>query len=81
MIYSHNSAIILNDSIYTSYGGVTGSSTSAQRNAAYLLSEMAVSEALETYLLPTQVTGTYLYNKLYIFVILDHTYMKTEDHV
>ena len=79
--YPYSSSIILNDTIYLSYGGVTGSSTTAQRNAAYLLSEMMVSEALETFLLPTTVTGTYLYNKLSPFVILDHTYIQTVNHV
>jgi hypothetical protein len=79
--FPYSSPIILTDSIYISYGGETGTSTAAQRNAAYLLSEMMVSEALETYLLPITVTGTYLYNKLKPFVILDHTYLQTVNHV
>jgi hypothetical protein len=80
-VYPYINPIILTDSIYTAYGGVTGSSTAAQRNAMYQLAEETMSDALETFLLPTQITGTYLYNKLSPFVILNSTFIKSVDHV
>ena len=78
--YPYSSPIVLTGSIFTAYGGVVGSSSSAQRNVAYLLSEMMVSEALETYLIPTVITGTFLYNKLSPYVILDNTYIRSVNH-
>ena len=81
MNYVHKSPIILNDNLYEEYGGELDTCTPQQRKNMYWLAEMMVSEALETYLLPTQVTGTYLYNALSPFVILEHTYINTVDHV
>jgi hypothetical protein len=75
--YVYNQAIILTDSIYSNYGGVTGSSLPAQRAIAYWLAEQVVSEDLETYLLPTIVTGTFAYNPR---LILEHTYV-TQVHL
>lgn len=75
MNYPYTSPIILTDEIYTAYGGHTGSSVTAQRQAAYQISEMKVSEDLETYLTPTIVTGTYLYKPTDKFLILENTYI------
>jgi len=72
--YPYTAPIILNDTNYLLYGGNTGSSVSAQRTAAYLLSEMQVSEDLDTFLLPTIVTGTFLYNPLRP-LMLEHNYV------
>jgi hypothetical protein len=72
--YPYSSPIILSDSIFNLYGGHTGSSVAAQRQAAYFISEIAVSDDINTLLLPTIVTGTYLYNPLHKF-ILDHGYV------
>lgn len=72
--YPYNSAIILTDTLFNLYGGHTGSSVAAQRQAAYFISEIAVSDDISTLLLPTIVTGTYLYNPLHEF-ILDHGYI------
>lgn len=60
-LYPFNSAVILNDSIFTLYGGQTGSFGQAQRNAAYLASEMMATKYIGTPLLPVIVTGTYLF--------------------
>lgn len=75
IVYPHSSPIILTDSIYIAYGGHTGTTTDAQRQAAYLIAEMAASEEIGTLLLPTVVTGTYLYNELYPFLTVDYTYV------
>jgi hypothetical protein len=60
-VYPHSSALILNDSIFTEFGGQTGSFTQGQRNAAYLIAEKQATAFLNTFLLPTVVTGTFGY--------------------
>lgn len=59
VLYPFNSAIILTDSIFTDYGGKTGTFSSAQRQSSYLIAEMQVSSYIGTLLLPANVTGTY----------------------
>lgn len=76
--YPHSSAIILTDNIYNLYGGDIGDSTEARRNAAFFISEFRISNALNTYLLPTTVTGTYQYNSFPIragYLELEHAYV------
>ena len=65
MEYFHLSPVILNDSVFTSYGGRTGTSLPAQRQAAYLSAEIQMIKELGTFLLPTAVTGTWEYSSLY----------------
>lgn len=60
-IYPYSSPIILNDSVFTEYGGQTGSFTAAQRTAAYRIAEQQATNHLHTFLLPTIVTGTFGY--------------------
>lgn len=60
-VYPFQSAIILTDDIFTSYGGQTGTSTALQRQAAYLIAEKQASSYIGTLLLPTEVTGTFNY--------------------
>jgi hypothetical protein len=57
--YPFHQNMILTDSIYTSFGGWTGSSTANQRQAAYQIAEMQMTEHLSSFLSPVQVTGTY----------------------
>ena len=57
--YPLNAPCILNDATFVQYGGHTGSSVAAQRNAAYLMAEMAASRDLSTLMMPVIVTGTY----------------------
>lgn len=62
VIYPFNSAIILNDTLYSQYGGLgTGSFTSQQLQASYWLAEMQVSRYIGTLLMPHAVTGTMNY--------------------
>jgi hypothetical protein len=58
--YPYNSPLLLNDNVYTGYGGFTGSSTALQRNNSYLMAEIQVSYNIGTLLVPTVVTGTYM---------------------
>lgn len=60
-VYPHNSPIILNDSLFVQYGGSTGTYSSGQRTAAYLIAEKQATNFLNTFLLPTIVTGTWGY--------------------
>jgi hypothetical protein len=60
-IYPFSQPIILNDSIFTEYGGKTGTFSASQRQASYLIAEMQTSAYIGTLLLPTNVTGTFAY--------------------
>jgi len=71
--YPYTNPIILTDTIFLLYGGDTGTSVSGQRDAAYWIAEEKASEDFDSFLLPTIVTGTYLYNGNVI--ILDHAYV------
>ena len=70
--YPYDSPIILTDAIFSVYsdGLLTGS---AQKQIAYWLAEEAVSRDLNTFLLPTVVTGTYVYRP---YIMLDHAYVR-----
>jgi hypothetical protein len=76
-LYPLTSAIILNDASFVSYGGHTGNSTAAQRNMAYLLSEIAATKDLDTFLLPVIITGTYVFTNhiLQHGLLLDYGYI------
>lgn len=50
---------ILTDAIFTAYGGQTGTSTAAQRTAAYCVAEGAAVTEIGTFLAPTIYTGTF----------------------
>lgn len=75
IFYPYHNPIILTDALYTLYGGFTGSSIPAQRNAAYLLAEIQMTEHVGTFLLPTTVTGTYFYPELYTRLALEYGYL------
>lgn len=57
--YPYHAPIILTDTLYVQWGGHTGTSTAAQRQGAYLVAEKQMTSQLDTFLLPTIVTGTY----------------------
>lgn len=71
-VYPHSSPLILNDSIFVQYGGQTGTFSSAQRSAAYLIAEQQATTYLNTFLLPTTVTGTWGYGAR---VVTDYGYV------
>lgn len=75
--YPLNSAIILNDTIFTAYGGHPDSSSPAQRQAAYLMAEMAATRDISTLLLPVTITGTYTFNPILMQrgLLLDYGYV------
>ena len=73
-IYPHSSPIILTDDIFVSYGGETGTSTALQRTNAYSIAEERVSADIGSLLLPTIVTGTFFYSKIYA-TVTDYAYV------
>lgn len=50
---------ILNDDLFLAYGGQTGTTTPFQRQAAYMIAEQQAMAYLNTYLVPTTVTGSW----------------------
>jgi len=60
VIYPFSAPIILNDTVFSQFGGQgTGTFSSATLQAAYQIAEMQVTNYIGTLLLPTTVTGTY----------------------
>jgi hypothetical protein len=53
---------ILTSTIFTNYGGRTGTSTAFALNAAFEIAESEMSSHLHTLLVPTNVSGTYLWD-------------------
>ena len=51
---------VLSDSVFTLYGGQTGSSTQAQRQAAYQIAEQFAIQEIGTPLAPSTFTGTFV---------------------
>jgi len=74
-VYPHSAPIILTDDIFVSNGGSTGTSTAAQRNAAYYIAESDISYDISTLLLPTVVTGTYTWNEYNPYLLTDWAYV------
>lgn len=72
MLYPYSSPIILNDAIFEEFGNNLDTTTPATRQHAYYIAEKKTTEYLETFLLPTTVTGTYSYNPS---ILLDHAYV------
>lgn len=66
---------ILTDSIFVAYGGQTGTTTAAQRQAAYGIGEGQAIEDIGTFLTPTTVTGTYSWPPLGQPLQVQHTHV------
>lgn len=56
--YPYYTPQVLTDSIFVKFGGQIGTSTSQQREMAYLLAEEQMTEHLDAFLVPTTVTGS-----------------------
>jgi hypothetical protein len=72
--YPYNNPIVLTDDIYQAYGGDLTVASTAQRQAAYWMAEEKASEDIDSFLLPTIVTGTYPYGSV---IVLDHAFVHT----
>lgn len=79
-VYPHSSPIILDDDTFVALGGETGTSTSRQRQAAYLGAEKKVTSFIGSFLLPTTVTGTYTHDPVRP-VVTDYGYVNKVNSV
>lgn len=84
-LYPYSTPIILTDSIFITYGGHENNTVLAQRQGAYVIAEEAVSRDLNTFLLPTIVSGSFTpyHNRLrlahaYVNSILSVKYYDSE---
>ncbi len=59
--YPYTSPQILTNSLYAEYGGETGTVSQGMLTAAYTVAEQQVSNYLHTFLVPTDITGTFTY--------------------
>lgn len=59
--YYHLAPVVMTDKLYERYGGRMETSTLPQRQAAYQIAEAQMIRELNTFLLPTTVTGTFLF--------------------
>lgn len=75
MNYPYSSPLILNDSIFIQYGGLTGTSTEPQRQAAYLIAEQQMVSYIGTLLLPEDLTGSAPYNVNMHYFVTDYGYV------
>lgn len=75
ILYPYSQAQIINDTVYTGYGGATGTSTAAQRNASYLVAEKRMTSHIGTFLRPTIVTGTFGWPIYPDHLVLPHSHI------
>src|SRR5574341_598375 len=68
---------VLTDALFTAYGGQTGTSTAAQRAAAYQIAEQFAIEEIGTFLVETRVTGTFAWPEGSQRIILPHTHVRS----
>lgn len=74
-MYPYSQAQVLTDDVFVSYGGLTGSSTLFQRNAAFLISEKWMTRQIGTFILETTITGTYYFPQHGSSLALDYAYV------
>ena len=74
--YPFVDAQILTDAIFLNYGGLTGTTTPFQRNAAYFIAEEWSSNAIGTPIALATITGTHFYPQEGRTVQLDWMYLQ-----
>lgn len=74
----HQTPKVLTDALFEYYGGNISNSSIGQRKAAYVIAELAAEQDLGTFLLPTTVTGTYMYQDE---LMLEHAYVHRVSNV
>lgn len=79
--YPYGTAQLLSDIIFVDYGGETGTSVQAQRNAAYFIAEKQMTEHISTFLIPTIVTGTYFSPSHFNPLVTDYAHVNRILHV
>lgn len=80
--FFHLAPVILTDALFFAYNGdVLETGTASMRQAAYLAAEQQMIEHLQTPLLPTQVSGTYLWPQPYSHIMLEFCRVTSIDSV
>lgn len=74
-VYPYTQPVVLTDDIFVSYGGVTGTSTPGQREIAYFIAEVKVSEYFNALLTGTIITGTSSYQPYDSFISTEWGYV------
>ena len=77
-MYPYTEAQVLTDDLFVAYGGLTGTTTELQREAAYLVAEKWMSTAIGTFVVDTTITGTYYYpqSNLTLKVYLENGFVR-----
>lgn len=80
--YYHLAPVILTDPLFFEANpSLCETGTSTMRQSAYLIAEQQMMQYLGTFLVPTTVTGTYLWPVPMRPVMLDHTHIKSIDRL
>lgn len=76
-LYPYTTPVVMTDDIYQKYGGLLVNTLPDQREAAYVMAEMAVSQDISTFLIPTNITGSYSLSPGMFLgnFMLDHSYV------
>lgn len=78
--YYHLSPVILTDEMFADYNGsCVNSGTAGQRRNAYVIAESRMIEQIGTFLLPTTVTGTFIWPTIYHPIVLPHSFLISID--
>jgi hypothetical protein len=81
-IYPYSTGtIVMNDNIFVSFGGLTGTTTPFMREAAYMIAEVQVVDYFGTLLMQDRITGTFPYVPGASYVQTDYGYVSSVDHV
>jgi hypothetical protein len=68
---------VLNDTIYSDFGGELDSTTAAQRNNAYQIAEQFAIEEIGTFLVPTTISGTFAWPQHDLRFNLPNTHVRS----
>lgn len=77
MIYPYTTPQVMTDIIFQSFGGTLGDTLPEMRELAYAIAEQLICEDMETFLVPTAVTGTYNYSPSMVSLKLDHAFVRS----
>lgn len=80
--YYHLAPVILTDDMFFEYNpNMIATGTTTQRNAAYVMSEQQMMQHLQTFLIPTTVTGSFLWPLPAERIRLDHGFVSSIDRI
>lgn len=72
-LYPFTTPQIMGDAAFQAYGGLSANTSEEQRKSAYFIAELAATEDIGTFLLPTNITGSY--SRIISPLSLGHTYV------